>query len=156
VRALEPLFGTCRATTGAGGAFVVTAEGDEDSPGEWNVVVRCGLRPAIPGASATGAFTPVMADLGLAPYGEVAGVTLLGTDSAEAAIVYQPAGASCPVVWALGGVDRASLFTGGTDALNGEESPLRFRDATGAEVCAVADGRGGITVGVPDGADCRS
>jgi hypothetical protein len=152
----EPLFGSCRAATGAGGAFTVTAEGDPDSPSEWTVVARCGLTPAAPGASASGAFTPVLADIGLAPYGEVAGVTLLGPDGADAALVYQPQGAACPVVWGLGQVDRTSLFTGGTDALNGEEAPLRFRDATGAEACAVADGRGGISVGVPDGANCRS
>jgi hypothetical protein len=151
----EPLFGSCRGATGAGGAFVVTAEGDPDSVSTWTVVARCGLAPAAAGASASGTFTPVMADLGLAPYGEVAGVTLLGPDHAEAALVYQPQGAACPTVWGLGEVDRASLFTGGTDALNGEESALRFRDATGAEACAVADGQGGIMVGTPDGEDCR-
>jgi hypothetical protein len=152
----EPLFGSCRAATGAGGAFVVTAEGDPDSPSEWNVVARCGLTPATPGASASGEFTPVMADLALAPYGEVAGVTLIGPDGAVAALVYQAPGTACPVVWGLGDVDRRSIFTGGTDALNGEESPLRFRDAEGADACAVADGEGGVTVGVPDGAGCRT
>jgi hypothetical protein len=153
---VEPLFGSCRAATGAGGAFVVTAEGVADSPGEWTVVARCGLAPAAPGAAASGAFAPVLADVGLAPYGDGAAVTLLGTDHAEAALVYQPAGAPCPVVWGLGQVSRTSLFTGGTDALNGDEDPLRFLDATGAEACAVADGNGGIRVGAPDGADCRS
>jgi hypothetical protein len=152
----EPLFGSCRAATGAGGAFVVTAEGSADAPGEWTIVARCGLTPAAPGASASGAFTPVVTDLGLAPYGEITGVTLLGPDRAEAALVYQPGGAACPTVWGLGEIDRTSLFTGGTDALNGAEDPLRFRDATGAEACAVADGEGGISVGTPDGADCRT
>jgi hypothetical protein len=151
----EPLFGSCRAATGAGGAFVVTAEGDPDSPSEWTLVARCGLAPAVPGAAASGSFTPVLADLALAPYGELAGVTMLGAEDAVAALVYQPQGATCPVVWGLGEIDRGSIFTGGTDALNGEESPLRFRSADGAEACAVADGQGGISVGVPDDAECR-
>jgi hypothetical protein len=151
-----PLFGSCRAATGAGAAFVVTAEGDPDAPADWTIVARCGLAPAVPGAAASGSFTPVLADLALAPYGELAGVTMLGAEDAVAALVYQPEGASCPVVWGLGEIDRGSIFTGGTDALNGEESPLRFRSADGADACAVADGHGGISVGVPAGAECRT
>lgn len=150
----EALNGSCRAAAGTGGDFVLTAEGSLDSPGEWNVVVRCGLQPAVPSASTQGAFQPVIADLGLAPYGDVIGITLLGASTAEAALVYQPEGAECPVVWGLGEVDSASLFTGGIDALNGSERPLAFRDAQGSDACAVADGQGGITVGTPQGGKC--
>jgi len=150
----EALNGSCRGAGGTGGDFVVTAEGSIDAPGEWNVVVRCGLEPAVPAASAQGAFTPVIADLGLAPYGDVIGITLLGASTAEAALIYQPDGAECPVVWGVGGVDSTSLFTGGTDALNGSESPLAFRNAQGSDACAVADGQGGITVGTPQGGKC--
>lgn len=145
------LNGSCRAASGASGDFVVTAEGSLDSPGEWNVVVRCGLQPAVPAASVHGAFTPVIADLGLAPYGDVIGITLLGGSGAEAALVYQPEGSDCPVVWGLGPVDGSNIFTGGTDALNGSEQPIWFRDAQGADACAVADGQGGITVGAARG-----
>ncbi len=144
---------TCRGSTGAGGDFVVTVESSLGAPTDFTVVVRCGLTPAIPAASGAGG-QPVLADLGLAPYGEVMGVTLIGADSAEAALVYQPEGAECPVVWALGKVDRTNLFTGGTDALNGEESPIRFRDAAGLEACASADGQGGITVSAAQGGRC--
>ena len=77
--------------------------------------------------------------------GEILGVTLIG-EAAEAALVYQPEGSECPVVWGLGAVDRSSLFLGGLDALSGESNPITFRDATGAERCARADGGGGITV----------
>ena len=135
---------------------MVTSESSLDAPSTWNVVVRCGLLPSQPGAAAAGEFTPLVADLGLAPYGEVVGVTLLSADGAEAALVYQPEGADCPVVWGLGEVGSNSLFTGGIDALNGEENPLRFTDASGADACAVADGQGGISTGTADGTTCRT
>ena len=93
------------------------------------------------------------ADLGLEPYGDVVGVTLTG-DVAEGALVYHPEGVDCPVVWGLGEIERSSLFTGGTDALNGEPSPIWFVDAEGTEACAVADGQGGIKVGTKQGDDC--
>ncbi|MBJ7355884.1 hypothetical protein [Nocardioides sp.] len=141
----DALFGSCRASTGTGGPFVVTAESTTEAPSVWNVVVRCGTDPAVPAASAQGEFQPMTTDLGLEPYGEVVGVTLVG-DDAEAALVYQPEASECPVVWGLGAVDRSSLFVGGTDALNGEASPIRFTNADGAATCAVADGAGGITV----------
>jgi len=144
---------TCRASTGAGGSFVVTAESAIDAPTEFTMVVRCGLDPAIPAASGSGG-QPVTSDLGLAPYGEVAGITLIGPDSAEAALVYQPEGEDCPVVWGLGEVDPTSFFTGGTDALNGEESPIFYKDGTGADACAFADGQGGITVSSAEGGKC--
>jgi len=145
---------SCRASTGAGGAFVVTAEGNPDLPGEWNVVVRCGLAPAVPVASASGDFQPVISDLGLTPYGELAGITLVRDDDAEAALVYQPTGAACPVVWGIGKVDPTSLFTGGTDALSGDEAPIRFRAASGSDACAIADGQGGMMIGKPQGSTC--
>lgn len=145
---------TCRAATGAGGGFVVTAEGVADAPGDFNVVVRCGLDPSLPAASASGDFQPLTADLGIAPYGEVVGITLIGSDRVEASLVYLPEGSACPVVWGLGETDRSSLFTGGIDALNGEESPVLFLDGTGTQACAVADGQGGIRVGSPQGRGC--
>lgn len=151
----EALPLTCRASTGAGGAFVVTVEGVADAPGDFNVVVRCGLTPAAPSASASGPFQPITTDLGLAEYGEVAGITLRGADTAEAALVYLSADAECPIVWSLGEISRDSIFTGGTDALNGSEAPIRFLDAAGVDACAVADGQGGITVGTPRGDACR-
>lgn len=140
-----PLFGSCRASTGAGGAFVVTMESTPEAPTVYDVVVRCGTAPAEAVASAVGDFQPRSSDVGLEAYGEVLGVTLVG-DVAEGALVYQPEGATCPVVWGLGEVDRNNLFTGGLDALNGEATPLRFTDAKGAVQCADADGRGGIRV----------
>lgn len=153
----DTLFGSCRASTGTGGQFVVTAEGSVDDPSRWNVVVRCGLKPARPAAVASGQFTPVTTDLGLTPYGEVVGVTLRSSGSVEAALVYQPDGADCPVVWGLGEVGSDSLFTGGTDALNGEDAPVYFTDAAGARVCAVADGQGGVSTGTPgDATTCRT
>jgi hypothetical protein len=142
----EVLFGSCRASTGAGGPFLVTAEGDVDAPGEWNVVVRCGLDPATPVASAKGTFQPATADLGLAPYGEVLGVSLTTGDEAEGALVYQPEGSDCPVVWGLGPIGPSNVFVGGTDRLNGDEAPIRFTQADGSPACAVADGDGGIEV----------
>ena len=142
----EVLFGSCRASTGAGGPFLVTAEGDVADPGEWNVVVRCGLDPATPVASAKGTFQPATADLGLAPYGEVLGVSLTTGDEAEGALVYQPEGSDCPVVWGLGPIAPSNLFVGGTDRLNGDEAPIRFMLADGSPACAVADGDGGIEV----------
>ncbi len=151
----EALPLTCRASTGAGGAFVVTAEGVADAPGDFNVVVRCGLTPAAPVASASGPFQPITADLGLAEYGEVVGVTLRSTDTVEAALVYLPADEECPIVWGLGEISRDSIFTGGTDALNGSEAPIRFLDAAGNLACAVADGQGGIAVSSPQGNTCQ-
>lgn len=150
----ETLPLTCRAATGTGGGFVVTAEGVADAPGDFNVVVRCGLTPAAPVASASGPVQPITTDLGLAPYGEVVGVTLIADDVAEAALVYLPDGTGCPVVWGLGPVDPGSFLTGGTDALNGEEAPIRFSDATGRSVCAEADGEGGIAVTSARGDAC--
>lgn len=150
----EALFGSCRAGSGDGGDFVVTAEGSMDSASEWNIVVRCGLEPAVPAASVLGEFTPVITDLGLADYGDVIGITLLDGPDSRAALVYQPEGAECPVVWGLGPVDEGSFFTGGTDALNGSESPLAFRGPGGVNACAVPDGQGGITVGKPRGDGC--
>lgn len=149
----DVLFGSCRASTGAGGPFVVTAESTPEAPTEWTMVVRCGLSPALPAATAQGTFQPMTSDLGLEPYGEVVGVTLTG-DVAEAALVYQPEGSDCPVVWSLGEIGRSSLFTGGTDALNGDTDPIWFLDAQGNEVCAVADGQSGIKVGTRQGNDC--
>jgi hypothetical protein len=149
----DALFGSCRASSGTGGAFVVTAESTPDAPSDWTVVVRCGLSPALPGASAKGSFQPMTADLGLEPYGEVVGVTLRG-DVAEGALVYQPQGSDCPVVWSLGEIGRTSLFTGGTDALNGETDPIWFVDGQGREACAVADGQAGIKVGIRQGDGC--
>lgn len=142
----DALFGSCRASTGAGGAFLVTAESTVENPTEWNVVVRCGLDPALPAASAQGTFQPSTTDLGLAPYGQVIGV-MLRAEANEAALVYQPEGSECPVVWSLGEIDKDNLFTGGTDALNGSEAPIAFTDASGKRVCASADGSGGIAVG---------
>ena len=140
------LFGSCRASTGAGGAFLVTAEGDEDAPGNWNVVVRCGLDPAEPVTAAAGSFLPIFTDLGLGGYGEVLGVTLRGTDEAEVALVYQPEGSDCPVVWGLGPTDPNAILRGGTDALNGEDAPIQITRADGTAACADADGSGGINV----------
>lgn len=152
----EALFGTCRASTGAGGAFLVTVEGVADSVGDWNIVVRCGLDPAEPVASANGTFQPVTAELGLAPYGEVLSVTMTQTDEAEAALVYQPEGADCPVVWSLGAIMPSTLFLGGTDRLNGDEQPIRFTKVDGSTACAVADGAGGIEVTAAAGGSCSS
>ena len=141
----EALFGSCRASTAAGGSFLVTMESTVEAPSVWNVVVRCGTSPAVPAASAMGEFQPMSSDLGLEPYGEVLGVTLVG-EVAEAALVYQPEGSECPVLWGLGEVDRANVFTGGLDALNGEAGPIAFTDSQGARTCADADGEGGISV----------
>jgi hypothetical protein len=149
----EPLFGSCRASSGVGGSFAVTAESTPEAPSEWNIVVRCGLSPALPAATAQGEFQPVSADLGLEPYGDVVGVTLTA-DVAEAALVYHPEGSDCPVVWGLGEIERFSLLTGGTDALNGDTDPIWFVDAEGTDACAVADGQGGIKVGTKQGDDC--
>ena len=148
------VFGSCRASTGSGGGFFVTAEGTPDAPSEWNVVVRCGLHPAAPVTSAKGTFQPQTADLGLLPYGELVGVTLRGADATEGALVYQPAGSDCPVVWGLGPIDPSSLFTGGTDRLNGDERPIQFTQPGGVVVCAVGDGSGGIEVSPASGASC--
>ena len=123
----DALFGSCRASTGTGGAFLVTAESTPEAPTTWKMVVRCGTNPGIPAASAQGDFQPITSDIGLEPYGEVLGVTLRG-EVAEAALVYQPDGADCPVVWGLGAVDRGSFFTGGLDALSGASNPIRFTD----------------------------
>ncbi|MBA2281905.1 MAG: hypothetical protein M3527_02690 [Actinomycetota bacterium] len=142
----EVLFGSCRASTGAGGAFLVTAEGDEDVPGDWNVVVRCGLEPAEPVAAAAGTFQPIFTDLGLAGYGEVIGITLRGTGEAEVALIYQPEGSDCPVIWGLGPTDPDAILLGGTDALNGEDAPIQVTRADGTAACADADGNGGIEV----------
>lgn len=142
----EALFGSCRASTAVGGAFLVTMESTLEASSVWNVVVRCGTSPGLPAASAMGEFQPMTSDLGLALYGEVVGVTLVG-EVAEAALVYQPEGSECPVVWGLGEVDRGNIFTGGLDALNGEASPIAFTDAQGVRTCADADGQGGISVG---------
>ncbi len=142
----DPLFGSCRASTGAGGEFFVTAESTLESPTDFAVVVRCGTDPSLPVATASGDFQPVTADLGLAPYGEVVGVTFLGATT-EAALVYQPEDAECPVVWSLGEVGENSIFTGGIDALNGSEAPIAFTGSDGKQTCASADESGGITVG---------
>lgn len=150
----EALPLSCRASTGAGGGFVVTAEGVDDAPGDWNIVVRCGLDPARPAISASGDFLPVTADLGLTPYGELVGLTLRTDERVEAALAYWPEGAECPVVWGIGEIGQDSIFTGGTDALNGEEAPILFTDATGQPACAVADEAGGIRVGSPQGTTC--
>ena len=141
----DALFGSCRASTGAGGAFLVTAESTAEAPTTWTMVVRCGTSPGIPAASTHGDFQPQTSDVGLEPYGEVLGITLRA-EVAEAALVYQPDGAECPVVWGLGEVDQGSFFTGGLDALSGSSNPIRFTDAQGVRACAVADGAGGIAV----------
>lgn len=152
----EVLMGSCRASTGAGGPFLVTSEGDVAAPGEWNVVVRCGINPAEPVASARGTFLPATTDLGLAPYGEVIAVTLIGSAGNEASLVYHPEGSDCPAVWGLGPVEENSLFLGGTDALNGEERPILFTKVDGTTACAAADGSGGIEVTAAAGDSCSS
>lgn len=152
----DVLFGSCRAATGAGGVFVVTAEGNPDDTSEWNMVVRCGLDPAVPVASARGTFTPQYSDLGLEPYGEVFAMTLTGADEAEASLVFQPEGAACPVVWGLGPVKTSGLFVGGTDALNGDVDPIQFTMADGTLACITADGAGGLDVSASTGGDCSA
>lgn len=140
------LFGSCRAATGAGGEFVLTAEGNRDNSSEWNVVVRCGLDPAVPVASARGEFQPITADLGLAAYGEMFGVTLGTAREAEFALVYLPSDAPCPVVWGLGAIKPSTLVTGGLDALNGTERPIQFLRPDGVTACVTADDAGGLAV----------
>lgn len=152
----EVLFGSCRAATGTGGAFVVTAEGNHDDISEWNVVVRCGLDPAVPVASARGTFTPQYTDLGLEPYGQVFAMTLTGDADAEASLIFQPESAECPVVWGLGPVKTSNLFVGGTDAVNGNVAPIQFTAADGTLSCITADGAGGLDVRAATGDHCSA
>ena len=100
---------------------------------EWNVVVRCGLDPATPVAAARGTFQPVFTDLGLGDRGEVTGLTLTGEDEGNAALVFLPEGADCPVIWGVGAMSKTSLFTGGVDRLNGPSRstvPMARRSAS--------------------------
>jgi hypothetical protein len=146
----------CHAAEGAGGSFVVTAEGNTVIPPEWNIVVRCGLDPAAPGASARGTFTPVFTDLGLRAYGEVIGITFNGDQDAEASLAFLPSGATCPVVWGLGPIKRFSSFSGGLDPLNGSERALQFARPDGTITCVVADAKGGLDVQAAPKEGCAS
>jgi hypothetical protein len=152
----EALFGSCRASTGAGGAFLVTAEGNEADPSEWNVVVRCGLQPAVPVASARGRFTPVFTDLGSGDYGEMIGMTLLSEDEGDLSLIYLPDGADCPLVWGLGQTARTSILVGGVDALNGSEQPVRFTRPDGSVACVESDGDGGFATRTAADGDCTA
>jgi len=67
-------------------------------------------------ASARGTFQPAYTDLGLAPYGEVTGMSLSGADETDGTLIYQPEGSDCPVVWGLGPMKPSSLVLGGTCA----------------------------------------
>jgi hypothetical protein len=136
----------CHAATGTGGQFVVTAEGNNAVPTEWNVVVRCGLDPAVPVASARGTFTPQFTELGSSAYGEMIGITFNGEQDGDANLAFLPPGTSCPVVWGLGRMKRFSSFTGGLDPLNGSERPLQFTRPDGTTACVVADTKGDLDV----------
>jgi hypothetical protein len=144
----------CHAGTGAGGPFVVTVEGGASAPLEWRVVVRCGLDPAVPVASARGSFTPQLTELGLKTYGEIVGVTLNGDQEGDASLAFLPSGAECPVIWGLGPIKRFSSFTGGLDPLNGSERPLQFTRPDGTVACVVADSAGGLDVHAASAGGC--
>jgi len=92
----------------------------------------------------------------LAPYGEVLGVSMSSGGQAEGALVYQPEGEECPVVWGLGPIDPLNIFVGGTDRLNGSEAPIQYTAADGSTARAVADGNGGIEVSIATGDGCAS
>jgi hypothetical protein len=107
------LFGTCVA---ANGSFVVTALGDPVDSSVWNVVVYCGLEPAVPVASLRQVQSgPGLSQLSFAPYGEVIGVQIRTATESSLFVVYERAGESCPSVHGAGALDPASFVGGGQE-----------------------------------------
>ena len=128
----KDLFGSCRAGTGAGGVFTVTFENDK-TDFTWDVVVRCGVAPAVPIASAPALKLTVSADLKFDSVGEVVGVLMNATDGSEAALVFQPKGESCPEVFGVGAIKPNTALGGGNNVTS-------FTKPDGSIACIKAKG----------------